>query len=62
MWIGTKTKPVFVSIGHRVSLDTAIKIVDSCSFSNYPEPLRQAHLGSIKLSQKYHWNPASDGS
>ncbi|XP_022731295.1 endonuclease V isoform X2 [Durio zibethinus] len=37
-------KPVFVSIGHRVSLDTAIKIVNmTCKF-RVPEPIRQAFL------------------
>ncbi|XWS72895.1 hypothetical protein CRYUN_Cryun02cG0078900 [Craigia yunnanensis] len=37
-------KPVFVSIGHRVSLDTAIKIVNmTCKF-RVPEPIRQVFL------------------
>lgn len=37
-------KPVFVSIGHRVSLDTAIMLVTAC-LSRYrlPEPIRWAH-------------------
>ncbi|MEM2910939.1 MAG: endonuclease V [Candidatus Bathyarchaeia archaeon] len=39
-----KYKPVYVSVGHMVSLDTAIKIVRHCArFSNVPEPLRKAH-------------------
>eukprot|EP00257_Ricinus_communis_P017916 XP_015576475.1 endonuclease V isoform X2 [Ricinus communis] len=34
-------KPIFISIGHRVSLDTAIKIVKmSCKY-RVPEPIRQ---------------------
>ncbi|KAL4333996.1 hypothetical protein GQ457_07G043600 [Hibiscus cannabinus] len=48
-------KPVFVSIGHRVSLETAIKIVNmTCKF-RVPEPIRQAdirsreHLRKLKL-------------
>ncbi|GMI81570.1 hypothetical protein HRI_001826300 [Hibiscus trionum] len=48
-------KPVFVSIGHRVSLETAIKIVNmTCKF-RVPEPIRQAdirsreHLRELKL-------------
>ena len=37
------TKPIFVSIGHMVSLETAIEIVKHCSKSRIPEPLLQAH-------------------
>ncbi len=37
------TKPVFVSIGHMVSLETAIKIVKHCAKNRIPEPLFQAH-------------------
>jgi deoxyribonuclease V len=37
-------KPVFVSVGHMVSLETAIKIVKhSVRGSRIPEPLRLAH-------------------
>lgn len=36
-------KPVFVSIGHMVSLETAIKIVKHCAKNRIPEPLFQAH-------------------
>jgi len=36
-------KPVFVSIGHMVSLETAIKIVLHCSKTRVPEPTLQAH-------------------
>jgi deoxyribonuclease V len=36
-------KPVYVSIGHMVSLETAVKIVEHCSKTRIPEPLRQAH-------------------
>lgn len=37
------SKPVYVSIGHMVSLATAIEIVRHCSKSRIPEPLRLAH-------------------
>jgi deoxyribonuclease V len=37
------TKPIYVSIGHMVSLDTAVKIVKHCTRSRIPEPLLQAH-------------------
>ncbi len=36
-------KPVYVSIGHMVSLETAVEIVKHCSKSRIPEPLLQAH-------------------
>ena len=40
-----KIKPVFVSPGHRINLDTSIKIVLECArVSRLPEPLRKAHL------------------
>jgi deoxyribonuclease V len=41
-------KPVYVSIGHLVSLDSAIKIVKHCSKSRIPEPLLQAHKVATK--------------
>jgi deoxyribonuclease V len=38
-------KPVYVSIGHRLDLDTAIKYVMDCVKGyRLPEPVRQAHL------------------
>jgi deoxyribonuclease V len=38
-------KPVYVSIGHKISLETAISIVLECTLQyRLPEPLRGAHL------------------
>ncbi len=38
------SKPLYVSIGHRVNLETAVEIVKHCSFRNrIPEPIRVAH-------------------
>ncbi|MGA3058756.1 MAG: endonuclease V [Candidatus Bathyarchaeia archaeon] len=37
------SKPIYVSIGHMVSLETAVKIVKHCAISRIPEPLLQAH-------------------
>ena len=47
--------PIFVSIGHRVSLDTALKIVKmSISKFRIPEPIRQADLrGRRKVKEIY---------
>lgn len=36
--------PIYISPGHRVSLDTAIKIVKHFSVYRVPEPVRQAHI------------------
>lgn len=43
-------KPVYVSIGHRVSLATAVRLVMACTTRHrIPEPLRRAHrLASVK--------------
>jgi deoxyribonuclease V len=40
-----KVKPIYVTIGHKVSIQSAIKIILECS-KNYriPEPLRYAHM------------------
>ena len=36
-------KPIYVSVGHMVSLETAVKIVRHCAKSRIPEPTLQAH-------------------
>lgn len=42
--IGFKMKPkIYVSIGHKVSLSTAIKIIRHVTLDDYPEPTRKAH-------------------
>lgn len=41
-------KPIYVSIGHMVSLKTAVQIVRHCSKSRIPEPLLQAHKLATK--------------
>jgi deoxyribonuclease V len=38
------TNPIYVSPGHRVSFETALKLVDHFSQFRVPEPIRQAHL------------------
>ncbi len=38
------TKPVYVSVGHKISLDTAIELTQLCTTRfRLPEPTRQAH-------------------
>ncbi|XP_048871391.1 endonuclease V-like isoform X2 [Brienomyrus brachyistius] len=34
------TKPVYVSVGHRISLDTAARLTSACSRYRVPEPIR----------------------
>jgi deoxyribonuclease V len=48
----TGVKPVFVSIGHRMDLDSCIRIVlESCRGYRLPEPLRRAdHLSRKEIS------------
>jgi len=46
-------KPVYVSVGHMVSLETAIKIVKNCVCnSNIPEPIVKAHEIATKERKK----------
>jgi deoxyribonuclease V len=41
----TNVKPVYVSVGHRITLDEAVALTLSCAIGyRLPEPTRQAHL------------------
>lgn len=42
----SSTKPVYVSVGHRISLDTAVRLTHSCCRYRVPEPIRQADMRS----------------
>lgn len=42
-------RPIFVSVGHRVSLDTATELVRRCCKHRMPEPIRAADLGSREV-------------
>ncbi|XP_010279453.1 PREDICTED: endonuclease V [Nelumbo nucifera] len=46
-------KPIFVSIGHRISLDTAIKVVKMTCKYRVPESIRQADMRSRDYLQKH---------
>jgi deoxyribonuclease V len=46
-------KPVYVSVGHMISLETAIKIVKHCTRKNrIPEPILKAHEMANLLKRK----------
>ncbi|KAF6093547.1 endonuclease V [Phyllostomus discolor] len=40
------TKPLYVSVGHRVSLEVAVRLTHSCCRFRVPEPVRQADIRS----------------
>ena len=33
--------PVYISVGHKIALDTAVKLALSCAMKRVPEPIRQ---------------------
>jgi len=46
-------KPIYVSVGHRVSLARAIKIVKQCTRTyRIPEPIRRAHMIATEEKKK----------
>lgn len=45
--------PLIVSVGHRISIDTAINLVDICSKTRVPEPIRFVDKWSRKLIGDY---------
>lgn len=46
-------RPVYVSVGHKVSLDTAVKIVLACSKHKLPEPTRLADIKSREFIRQF---------
>ncbi|NWR06356.1 ENDOV Endonuclease, partial [Paradoxornis webbianus] len=46
------SKPLYVSVGHRVSLDTAVRLVRGCCRFRVPEPIRQADIRSREYLRK----------
>ncbi|KAL2318302.1 hypothetical protein Fmac_032178 [Flemingia macrophylla] len=49
-------KPIFISIGHRISLPTAIMIVQMTCKYRVPEPIRQADIRSRDYIRKLEMN------
>jgi deoxyribonuclease V len=46
-------RPLFVSIGHRVDLRSAIELLMSCTKYRIPEPTRQADIEVAKLKARH---------
>ncbi|XP_077980516.1 endonuclease V-like [Glandiceps talaboti] len=42
----TSSNPVYVSIGHKINLDSSVKLVQCCCKYRIPEPVRQADIRS----------------
>ncbi|KAK7320726.1 hypothetical protein VNO77_30460 [Canavalia gladiata] len=49
-------KPIFISIGHRISLQSAIRIVQMTCKYRVPEPIRQADIRSRDYIRKLEMN------
>lgn len=43
---------LYVSIGHKISLRDAVKIVTKCTLNSSPEPVRYAHLEANRLRRQ----------
>ncbi|KAI8904105.1 endonuclease V [Gorgonomyces haynaldii] len=44
-----QTRPIYVSIGHKISLESSLSIVKHCCLHKIPEPIRTADLQSRQL-------------
>ncbi|KAG6546256.1 hypothetical protein Mapa_012295 [Marchantia paleacea] len=51
-------KPIFISSGHRISLETAIDVVKRCCRHRVPEPVRQADMRSRERLRNMNHNAA----
>nr|XP_033817450.1 endonuclease V isoform X3 [Geotrypetes seraphini] len=40
------TKPIYISVGHKMSLESAVRLIHSCCRYRVPEPIRQADIRS----------------
>lgn len=65
------TKPLYVSVGHKMSLETAVRLTHSCCRFRIPEPVRQVGSqrstcpsrapGGGEGSGSSSWSPALSG-
>ena len=47
------TRPLFISVGHKVDLETAAELVMACAKHRVPEPTRQADIEVAKLKRQF---------
>uniref|UniRef100_A0A8C5RPT7 Endonuclease V n=1 Tax=Laticauda laticaudata TaxID=8630 RepID=A0A8C5RPT7_LATLA len=47
------TKPIYISVGHKISLLSAMRLVHSCCKYRIPEPIRQADIKSREYIRKH---------
>ncbi|XP_027241354.1 endonuclease V isoform X4 [Cricetulus griseus] len=53
------TKPLYVSVGHRISLEVAVRLTHHCCRFRIPEPIRQADIRSREYIRRTLGNPGS---
>ncbi|KAL4450544.1 hypothetical protein ABPG77_000900 [Micractinium sp. CCAP 211/92] len=53
-------RPIFVSVGHRLGLATALAVVQRCCIHRVPEPIRQADLLSRAEVRRRHLGSAAE--
>ncbi|XP_010438076.1 PREDICTED: endonuclease V isoform X2 [Camelina sativa] len=51
-------KPIYISVGHRISLESAVEIVKMTCKYRVPEPIRQADIKSRAYLQKHQTEPS----
>jgi deoxyribonuclease V len=52
-----RTKPIYVSVGHRITLETAVQLTRHCTKEyRLPEPIRQAHQLATEYRRKLKSN------
>ncbi len=54
LWLNDRKRPVYVSVGHRISLETALEVVRATSVHGFPEPLRRAHSIAKSMAETLH--------
>jgi len=53
-----RTNPLFISVGHRISLDTAVEwVLRVCRGYRLPEPTRRAHLAANEIRRHADVSP-----
>lgn len=46
--------PIYVSIGHKIGLETAVKLTHACCHYRVPEPIRQADIKSREYLRQHY--------